>query len=293
MSFVFAEHYHAVVSSEIINTVNVYSDTKVSLLGAKKLHWSERSVRKINRYGIAKTLILQPNCSISFAGNDISLANELFRWIANNSPCELEDVVNKAYEIHCSSRSRDDIEFLICSSDGVDDNCKLSSPCEIICIKNGDVNCGCDKAWIGSCLAFEKLQQLRALQNYPEGISSDIFEGAMRTCGDDSVGGFSMEVTYLKDHFEYREKYCSVLGFHDYVIKPGESLSLYESAQNGGFATYQYDFDGEPRIDFIQSNTSVLYTRKYRYSTIETNDDATRFLLLPIVFTTDTNSVLS
>lgn len=71
MSFVYAEKIKNTIEDEQIQGIKIYSDTKVSIEGAVKTNWSEQQRKAIEKYGMCKSIIIDPKCCISFAGNNI------------------------------------------------------------------------------------------------------------------------------------------------------------------------------------------------------------------------------
>lgn len=78
MSFVYAEKIKYTLEDKQIQGIKIYSDTKVSIEGAVKTNWSEQQRKAIEKYGMCKSIIIDPKCCISFAGNNIFLLQKLF-----------------------------------------------------------------------------------------------------------------------------------------------------------------------------------------------------------------------
>ena len=136
MSFIYAEKCNEII--------NIHCDTKIYLDSFAGASFSREQIELVNKYGIVKTTIICPEISISFAGNKIYLAAELFRRLYEKRIITTQDVINMAYEIHRSGEINE-IEFIIASCEDGD----LS----LHCIKEHEVHRDCPFAWIGSPMA--------------------------------------------------------------------------------------------------------------------------------------------
>lgn len=284
MSFCFAEEVSIDFENEHINSAHVICDTKAILKGAIKANWNENALKQINKYGLAKTIIIDPHVCLSFAGNNILLVYELLKWLSEKGTCELEDFINKAFEIHKTAESLDDIEFLILSKD------ELDKPVEIISIKEGIAERNCRSAWIGSYEAFRSLQKMRQGKNIGEEITVLDFWNAIMDCTDETVGGFPIEARFFDDHFEYGY-FFSTCVTKSQIVKPGENVNLINTAEDGGFTITIQDCDREPLISFAQSPIAVLYTRKYRYCSLDSYNPGAKYLMLPMLIDLNTFTV--
>lgn len=77
------------------------------------------------------------------------------------------------------------------------------------------------------------------------------------------------------------------------VVKPGEAIKLHGSAEEGAYTIYQHWSNEEVRLDIVQADLSILFTRKYRLDINDSTNPDTRYFLLPIPFRTSTGIVLN
>ncbi|MBQ8920944.1 MAG: hypothetical protein IJ060_02135 [Oscillospiraceae bacterium] len=127
MSFVYAEKIF-MNQEKTAQKVNIFSETKTTLIGAVNEIWSEKEITVIRKYGFIKSVIIGPTCCISFAGNNTIYAQKLLKWIFDKSIVSDEELLAEAFRLH-KNAPKDDIEFIICSAD--------SGQPIISCIKNG------------------------------------------------------------------------------------------------------------------------------------------------------------
>ena len=165
MSFIYAEKNRLVCNSEIIQTLSIYSDTKVSF-NDNFSNWSKPTRRYLEQYGIVKSLILHSTCCISFAGNNILYVGKLLDDLAKQKDFTANYLCKKAFEIH-KEAPINDIEFIICYIENTEQH--------IVCIKNGKMHIDCINAWIGSSETFIEMQKIR--MNMLENQSNDMFKG--------------------------------------------------------------------------------------------------------------------
>ena len=270
MSFIYAERNN--------DHTLICSDTRITLDPLSRLRWGEQTYNAICAYGVIKSIIVCNECCISFAGNNIMLAHDLLEKITGVGEVSEEQLLEYALNIHVSAKP-DDIEFIICT---VDENRKT----HIACIKNGEISIENQNAWIGSSKAFRKMQELRVQKTKKaKGIglgTSGLFGRAMTECGDDTVGGFQIDTIYSpsENSFFYTEKLTMITG-RDQLLQPGESIKFDGDAAEGAYTAYQHWSNEEVRIDLMQGDFSVLYTKKYR---LEELDEQTKFFLLPIPY---------
>lgn len=274
MSFCYAEKVSYETESGCLESAHVLCDTKIDIGGAFKSNWNTETRNNLKRYGLAKTIIIDSRTCLSFAGNDIALVHKLLEWLEKNGPCDLENFVNKAFEVHVDSDDLNDIELLILAKEDDDELV------EIISIKEGQISRNCDSAWIGSYDAFRYLQSVRHSKNEAEEITTSDFCDVIWGCNDETVGGFPLEVRFYGDHFEYSCGLFTQIS-KPQVVKPGENVVLIGNAEDGGFTISFCDCGREPLLSFAQNNTSILYTRKYRYCDLDSYNPATKYLLLP------------
>ena len=272
MSFIYAEK-DSISEDGSKQRVNIFSDTKTTLTGAVLANWSERERKAIELYGFLKSVIIGPTCCISFAGNNTIYAQKLLKWIFEKRFVNDEEMIEKAMQLHLEA-NRDDIEFIICSSN-------TGKPV-ITCIKNGEIFKDVPSAWIGSQIAFYKLQELRK-SSYTD-IS--LFTRAVYECGDDSVGGFVIQSTYNGKEFFYPERLESSV-YKSQIAQPGENIQLIDTAENGGYTVHFRESKCDVIMTFEQIDISVIYSARYRYKS-DMESDYKKHLMLPFEFYTST-----
>lgn len=280
MSFVFAEKNKSLTT--------IYSDTKVTFDEQSKLNWGENTRNAMSAYGIIKTIIVRDNCCISFAGNDIRLAHKLFQEIADLGGFSEDQLLNCALKIHLAAQP-DDIEFIICTADDNDET-------HIICIKEGNLFRDCINAWIGSGIAFLKMQELRMheLNEGRQPNTAGLFGQALLECKDESVGIFEITTIFsqVQHSFFYTER-LQMTSERKQIVLPGKAVKFHGSAEEGAYTVYQHWSSEEVRLDIAQADLSILFSRKYRLDAFDTNNPDTKYFLLPIPFRTSTGTVVN
>ncbi len=286
MSFVFAEKYNDSWSKT--EGLEIHCDTRIVKESISGAHFSSKQKSCIERYGIVKSTIIAPEICISFAGNNILYATKLFRKLFDIHSFSRQDVVNLAYEIH-QSAPQDAIEFIISSfEDG-----KL----QIDSIKEGKICEDCPSAWIGSQLAFNAFQTERH-SAHPKGKSLheytfDAFSNAVEGCGDSSVGGFHIIVTYDSYNqtfcFQESKRFCAL----DQIVHLGESIIFDTSRESGGYS-YEIISPGIEYLLFIidQMKPAILFSRQHRCTEDSENNNLFS-LMLPMVVTQNENGTWS
>lgn len=248
MSFVYAEKDKY--------CTKIYSDTKVTFDEQSKLNWGENTRNAMGAYGIIKSIIVRDNCCISFAGNDIRLVHKLLQEIIDLDEFSEDQLLDCALKIHLSA-PLDDIEFIICTAD---DN----NETHLTCIKEGKLTRNCINAWIGSGIAFSKMQELRTLE-LNEGKQPDtgvLFDRVLLECNDESVGIFEILTIFssIEHSFFYTEKLQMIL-CREQIVLPGEAVKFHGSAEDGAYTIYQYWSNEEVRLDIAQADLSIWFTR--------------------------------
>ena len=284
MSFVFAERTRNAFNGSTIESIQVYSDTKVELDGAVRLNWPCATRRAVNRFGICKVIIPCPTLCVAFAGNNLWGVKELCSWMVDSSPFEVSELIMRAHKIHLEARNRDDIEFLICETD-------TNESGRIVCIKNGAVHDNQITAWIGSPIAFNQLQEMRmkALEG-GKNESPDtftLFDDLVNSSKDEAVGGFTISVALRDGEFHFNE-YLRARMYRSQLVQPGESVQLFDSVENGGYAVGAFELDCCPALSFPQINKTVIYTNKYRYPDGSLDIEGLSQFYLPMLLETGT-----
>ncbi len=282
MSFVFAEKYKASWSET--ERLDIHCDTRIVKESISGAHFSAKQRSFIEQYGIVKSTIIAPEICISFAGNDILYATKLFRKLYDRHSFSRQDVVSLAYEIH-QSAPNDAIEFIISSfEDG-----KL----QIDSIKEGGICEDCPSAWIGSQVAFSAFQEER-LNTYPKGkpiheYTYGAFSNVVAGCGDSSVGGFHIVVTYHSDNQTFCFQESKRLYALDQIVKLGEAAIFDTSRESGGYSCEIIS----PSIEYLlfvidQMKPAILFSRQHRCAEDSTNKSLFS-LMLPIVIMQNEN----
>lgn len=272
MSFIYAEKREEYTL--------IYSDTKLTFNQHAALNWGKQTYDAMCTYGLIKSIIVRDNCCISFAGNNIMLAHDLIKQSVEHEEITEKQLIDNAFDIYLSA-APDDIEFIICTADEKEET-------HITCIKERKITYDNQNAWIGSPIAFHKMQEIR-MQDKKIGLG-DPFERSIHECGDLSVGGFPILTVYstFEHGFFYTERISSTTG-RAHNTAPGEIIDFYDTAADGGYTTYQHWSNEEVRIDFLQGDFSILYTNKYRLSE---PDEYTKYFLLPIPIKTSEKIIL-
>lgn len=284
MSFVYARKYTIEYEGGKLNSTDIYSDTKISLIGANKANWSEMTRKNIEKYGLIKSVILNPKCCISFAGNNIAYAHELLYKLYEKHELSEDALINLAFDIHLSA-GENEIEFIICLAH---DN----NETEIICIKDKKLYRNCTVAWIGSFYAFRSLREYETNNKHNNNFL-DAFKYAVERCGDNSVGGFNIVVKFndLNAKFKYGERIESVCERTQKVLS-GELIKIFGSAEEGGYTACYHESCDEVIINLAQANVSIIYTQKYRLHDDDILNTNTKCFLLPIIVDSKTGKVL-
>ena len=276
MSFVYAEKTTININGEVIPITAIYGDTRITLddRAANKSNWGENGFKLIQQYGLLKTMIIEPRCCICFAGNEIMYAHKLLEYVFDKKRFTEDDLWDKALEIH-QSAPKDAIEFILCTVDDQEES-------HIVCIKNGEIYRDCKRAWIGSPSVYQTLINLYDPDTPLQGqvLSLSKFQEAIANSGDNSVGGFCSSIRY--DRWMKSFVYAYRLELHverDQTVRPGDAIILYHPAEAGGFAFEIPESNQEFRLNFLQSNCSLIYTNKYRLDESISNEHIKHFML--------------
>ena len=274
MSFIYAE--------KIEKSLHIYSDTKISFNNNSGASFSKEQMVLLNKYGIIKTTIICPTICISYAGNNIFLASELFLKLYEKRTVSLQDVLDLAMEIHLSAK-KDDIEFIISSCE---DNELL-----LHCIKEGELQSNCSFAWIGSVQAHRLFQSIRLSGNNKKASdrTSTAFAEVVSSGKDETVGGLMIEVIYKESNncFQYEERW-EYNSSKAQTVKAGETVKWYLDAKDGGFSYQQIPISCEEVIIAIdQMDSQILYSRNHRCTQKDTENTQLFSLMLPLLVRRD------
>ena len=285
VSFIYAEKTIQKNGDQEYPSLRIMGDTKFTpVLDAPNIkNWGKRTFDRLSRYGIIKSMIVAPKCCVSFAGNDISYAHDLLKFIYTEKHFSEEQLTSKAFELH-SSAPQNAIEFLICC---IDDNEQEN----ICCIKDGQVTPHCPQAWIGSKDAYTALQSQRNfnISKAEQTYSLSQFQAAIESCGDDSVGGYitNIRYDYHEKTFVYSERLESHTG-RDQIVQPGECIRLYDNAANGGYLVYYYESPSVFALSIDQGDFSIVYSNGTKYAEPDSLNDHTKYFMIPVLMRTST-----
>lgn len=289
MSFIYAEKVQLDLGEQSISAVNIMSDTMFTPIpGAPdKANWGAKTYTRMMRYGIVKSVIVNPKCCISFAGNDIKYAHDLLEYAFSTEMPQEDDLWSQALQI-CVSAPRDAVEFIICT---VDDDDSV----HITCVKDGDILYDCPQAWIGSRDVYEKLRQQHSPDKpkYEQNTSRSMFGNAIKAANDESVGGFIIEVRYdwESSSFVYSEWYETNFESSQ-LVAPGETIKVWGNAQEGGYAVHCYKSPESVVLDIEQGDFSIIYTNRSRYEEENNANEHTKHFMLPFLFRTSTGRAI-
>ena len=284
MSYIYAEKMKNPNTNR--NHISIFGDTKIEYGNNSKANISDVQYNLIKKYGIIKNNICCPELCISFAGNDIIHASILFNKLNQIKKFEIDDVIDFAYSIHKSATFEDDIEFLIAYYSDEDKDV------HIYCIKEGEKKLDVQFAWIGSPIARRFFLNRRNYYNDNETIlnhqitdfSRLAFQDVVSGCGDNSVGGFFIELSYdySANTFVYNDKLC-VFSSKEQHVCPNECINFFTSASDGGYTCSVQQIDSENVIISIeQMNHMILFSRKYRSNQADADNEYLFPLILPM-----------
>ena len=131
------------------------------------------------------------------------------------------------------------------------------------------------------------------MNGFPINTELKLFQSAVEECKDDSVGGFTICDYYdaNEQQFIFQERleaYTERLQ----TIPPGEKIAFNRPSETGDCTIHFIPDPFEVIIEFYQNGTILFYTRRYRYSEIDTQNKHTKHFLLPIHIDAGTNKVL-
>ena len=290
MSFIYATKCPYDDFGQERENVQIFSETMITPRDTNGFQWGKRTLELVKRYGLIKSMILSPKSCFSFAGNDIRYANIFLDRLYKKRNCSDEELIELAFSVH-KEAGPDAIEFIICTADDEDH-------LTITCIKDGKVYPNCSVAWLGDKNVFERLQQLRLLDE--EKNISAAFKLAIEKSqqpekeeGRFSVGGFIVQVMYRFS--EHRFVYPFHFETHverEQTVKPGEDIRLFAPAEDGGYTATCRDSTKDFIIDLEQPNMTIAYTDRYRYAEPDSINSSTNHLMLPLLIQTDSGNVL-
>ena len=265
MSFLYAGNYN--------NKIYMFSDTKVSfssiteqeIFFSRVLNNSEEKLNILKNFGIIKSVIINNNICIGFAGrlNDF---NKLLGFIEEQNIIDLDAIKNKAKEINNNSNNLTD--FIIASAN--------KTKKELYLVQNGNVffteSCSIGspetkqeferyKCELEIRLKFKNEHQkvnnnIEVLKRDSQRIDSEAFRNAIKTTSDDDVSNVEKE---------YR------------LESNSSEVPLFDTVENGG---YMYQFFESNDIVSLYINQMK---RGIRYDSC-LEDIEYRYLKFPIVY---------
>ena len=291
MSFIYAAKYASNYDEQNREHVCIFSDTQVKPKDASSFNWGKRTLEWVKRYGLVKSMILTPKCCFSFAGNDIRFANVFLEKLYSKRFCSDEELISLAFLVH-QEAGQDSIEFIFCIADE-------SDHISITCIKDGNINCDCHSAWLGSYDAFHELQRLHMDQG--QEINLQTIQQAISNCqkypdkedGRFSVGGFVVEVIYdsCQHQFLYPER-LEAWYERDQLVRLGDTIKLFGAAEDGSFTAHYRESPKDFIVDIVQPGITVGFSSQYRLAEENSINPSTNHLMLPIILNTKTNQLL-
>ena len=284
MSFIYAEKYPDNDSGREL--VRILCDTKISLDEYSSTNFSKATLDLVSKYGIVKSTICCPELCVSFAGNNIAYASKLFEKLFELKGFEPEDVADYALDIHNKGKIND-IEFIITYVS----NGKIT----IDYVKNGTIDKDVQVAHIGSEEAFRTFRKLRLSSGAdPTTQTERAFHNVVNGCSDETVGGRAIEVVYnySDNSFEYNWQ-RSYNTSKSQNIKSGDPIILYTSASDGGYSYEIVHADIENALFVIdQMEPAILYSRRYRVDSTDTNNKNLYGLMLPMLVKNDNGIII-
>ena len=290
MSFIYAIKFPYDNFGQERENVQIFSETMITPRDTNGFQWGKRTLELVKRYGLIKSMILSPKCCFSFAGNDIRYANIFLDRLYKKRNCSDKELIELAFSVHKEAGS-DAIEFIICTADDED---RLT----ITCIKDGTVHYNCSVAWLGDKNVFERLQQLRLLDEEKNifaafKLAIEKSQQPEKEDGRFSVGGFIVQVMYRFS--EHRFVYPFHFDTHverEQTVKPGEDIRLFAPAEDGGYTATCRDSTKDFIIDLEQPNITIAYTDRYRYAEPDSINSSTNHLMLPMLIQTDSGKFM-
>jgi len=247
-----------VVAKKIGNFIQVASDSKLTSV--------EREYDNPYLFGALKTIIINNNICISFAGiiqrGDTNYPSIALNEIYKDNNASLSKIVDVLKQVHCDSGH--EIDFIV--------GYHNDSLTELVKIQNGIVHSNADSYWIGDIDGFNLFQQ-HYVQNtlcrndisIDDNMSllTDSFAEVVMNGSIASIDGFVVNVFSRNGYFEYMPGFnldiCKKI-----VIKPKESCIItYGEASDGSFgiAYFTNEYDSPPAIAIFypHGEMGVLY----------------------------------
>ena len=168
----------------------------------------------------------------------------------------VQDLIERAYSIHKSAK-KDAIEFIIAY-------CNEEKK-RIVSIKDGEITENCF-AWIGSPDTYYEYRRSATEKNIL-GIKSireveSMIVDAIRSGIDDSVGGYIINIRYLKYEysFQYMEQLNATSGLTVQQIKPGENVNIVQGVERGSYTYQTYQSPERVALYLVEPQNGIVYT---------------------------------
>lgn len=287
MSFVYAQ--------KIKNSVAILADTKITFdqVDAKTL-FSQKSVRNIRQFGMIKNIIVSRNFCISYAGNNIILANNLLNRINHISLFELLNMALEINRLDPNNRA----EFIICYADNKEQH--------IFQVKDGECK-DVPLAWIGNSDAFRYFRGVRTgafsptvKSNNPYGVEIsfgtspkseiekeyqlvfDAFHKTVFDCGADDVGGFVIPVLYdaERNQFIYKGYIKSYSVMQQSPL--GLSLQMHQGPETSAYSILLYESPTIVGVYIPQNHWGIIYNH-HREEDSDYAINQTKAFLIPAI----------
>lgn len=249
MSFIYA--YKLTKPYSIGETIEIHSDTKILFNAIEEKSFDSETLNYIKNYGIVKCIIVDSQCCIAFAGNNIKLVHDLLDNYYNTTSRNINELINLAFQLH-NENPVNDIEFIICYNDS-------SNVKHLVCIKNHNKHLDEQFCWIGSKKTFEVMQRERIEKNLP---IRESFVSAVESGADDGVGGFVIKAEYSNKCRRFR----FITGLYTVVSKPrnyktGEQIKLYDNKEDGGYTVCITEVNDDLYLNIMQINKEIIYSK--------------------------------
>ena len=189
--------------------------------------------------GLLKTIILNPQISVSYAG-DIETAQKAIERLYQSSSFEINQIKSELLEINIESEFGTD--FLIAS---------LENQPLLYKIANGKIDISNTAQWIGDIEGFNMFQKefLSKLKSYKPthifSVHSNAFEKVITSEKIESIGGFHITVHRTKNGLEYLMK-MSITSGQPITVKGNRThIVPFGNAQTGSYS-YSYLISNNP-----------------------------------------------
>jgi len=242
----------------------ILSDTKINCSEIKEN--IQRRIGKdkeilLENYGIIKNVIINKNLCIGCAGV-IEYFNELLEYVEKKSIKDIEQIKEKALEIHRKYKQKTDFIILYVNN----------SERNLFVIKDNRIE-ETDSCWIGIQKCFNLFQTIRHDEDFIKGnydmeFSKDFnemcndkksFEKVLKSnISPDDVGKYYIDCTYTEEGFHYMER----SGFYvpsEQTLQPNESINFYDTIENGGCSYISYCENNNYSIYYEQIKTKITF----------------------------------